>query len=175
MPRLVVDIAAPVADVYERLADARQRPAWLPELQATSEVPDRALEEGDRFVGYAAVAGHRIVGHSEIVAADHATARLEERVVIGARFRTSWTVTPNESGQGCRVTQEIEFDFPQGAAGRVERWVLERYAARMQRVGLGRLAELTSGASGGDAPTKSGSGRRRRSRWSPRRSARSSP
>lgn len=175
MPRLVVDIAAPAADVYACIADPRRRPAWLPELQATSDVPDRPLEQGDRFVGYAATVGHRVVGHSEVVAADHAAAHLEERVVIGARFRTSWTVTPNDSGQGCRVTQEIEFDFPQGTAGRLERWVLERYAARMQRVGLRRLAELTSRDGDGDGATRSGSSQRRRSRWSPRRSARSSP
>ena len=172
MTRLAVDIAAPAAEVYARIADPRQRPAWLPELQATSELPDgRALEAGDRFVGYAALLGHRFVGHSEVVVADHAAARLEERVVIGARFRTSWTVTATgERGDTCRVIQDIDVEFPQGPIGTVERWVLNRYLNRLQREGLDRLAELTS-----PGATRSGSSQRRRWRWWPRRSARSFP
>jgi uncharacterized protein YndB with AHSA1/START domain len=161
--RHAIDIAAPPDDVYARIADPRQRSAWLPELE-TTDAPDRPVERGDRFLGVASVAGHRVVGHSEVVAASAAAGRLEERVVVGARFTTSWTVTPHRDGQGCRVTHAIDFDYPRGLLGPLERWVLGRWAGRLQRAGLQRLAAVTTT---GSAPPP------RSHRW-PRRSTRSS-
>ena len=141
MPRHTVHIAAPAADVYARITDPRRRPEWLPELIGTSDVPDQPLREGDRFVGYAELLGHRLVGHSEVRAADAASGRLEERVVIGARFTTTWDVTPTTTdGSACRVTHDIDVEFPQGPLGNVVRWLLTRYLDRLQRRGLQRLA-----------------------------------
>lgn len=167
MPTHRIEIAAPAADVYARIADPHRRTEWLPELQSTSNVPDRPLQEGDSFLGHPVLLGHRLIGHSTVVRADHDACHLEEHVVVGGSFRTAWTVTAardkdeDEDGGGtaCVVTQRIEFDFPQGTMGRLERWVLERYAARMQRAGLERLAT-----------TMCGSAPRPRSRWWPRRS-----
>jgi hypothetical protein len=161
VPSHTVRIAAPAADVYARIADPRRRSEWLPELDGTSDVPERPLQEGDAFIGYPVLLGHRLVGRSSVVAADHDACRLEERVVVGASFRTAWTVA--EVDGGCVVTQEIAFDFPRGAVGRVERWVLDRYAARMQRAGLERLARTAA------ASRASGSAPRQRWRWSLRR------
>lgn len=166
MPRHTVRIAARPDDVYARIVDPRRRTAWLPELEGTSDVPDRPLQCGDSFVGYPALLGHRLVGRSAVVAADHDERHLEEHVVVGAGFRTAWTVT--SADDGCVVTQDLEFEFPQGTIGRVERWVLERYAARMQRAGLERLAR-TATTTTATATTATGSGRRRQWRWSPRR------
>ena len=143
MSRHHVDIDAPADQVYALIADARRRPIWLPELQATDATPARPLEKGDRFVGYASLLGHRFVGASEVVDAQPAN-RLEEHVVIGARFRTAWDITPNADGHGCRVTHDIDVEFPQGRLGHIERWLLSRYLERLQRKGLRRLAERSA-------------------------------
>lgn len=79
---------------------------------------------------------HRFVGASEVVEAT-AGQTIEERIVIGARMRTRWTV--ERTADGCEVTHELDVDFPGGPLGRLERWVLERRLSRMQRAGLARL------------------------------------
>ena len=143
---VTMDVDAPPAAVYELIADARRRATWLPELETTPDAPDRPLTKGDRFVGYAELLGHRFVGSSEVVDADPGQG-LVEQVVIGARFRTAWNVTPSGDGTSCRVTHEIDIEFPQGPMGRIERWVLARYLVRLQRKGLRRLAQAAAGAS----------------------------
>ena len=142
MPRHRVRVDAPAATVYAFIADARQRPTWLPELAETAGAPDRPLATGDRFVGYATLLGHRFVGASEVLEAEPGL-RLEEEVVIGARFRTAWQITPageNNGRPACEVVHRIDIEFPQGALGTLERWVLTRYLSRLQRKGLRRLA-----------------------------------
>ena len=137
-------MAAPPHRVYELIADAHARSTWLPELHAVSGAPDRELREGDRFVGVASLLGHRFVGNSEVVEATPGH-RIAEEVVIGARFRTAWTVTTDTDGS-CRVSHDIDVEFPQGPFGRLERWVLTRVLDRLQRQGLKRLAQQASAA-----------------------------
>jgi carbon monoxide dehydrogenase subunit G len=151
VPRHAVHVDAPPATVYELIANPRRRARWLPELQTTGNMPQRLLEVGDRFVGHTSMLAHRFVGASEVTEAqpnDH----LEEDVVIGARFRTRWDIAPDDDGDGdgehtgCRVTHDIDVEFPQGPLGRIERWVLSRYLDRLQRRGLQRLAATAAAA-----------------------------
>ncbi len=148
MSRHAARIAAPADEVYARIADPHGRSAWLPELERTTGVPDRPLEPGDHFVGYASVLAHRFVGHSDVVVADHDAFHIEEQVIIGARFRTAWTVTPTDApnGGGCEVVHELDVELPEGPLGRIERWVLGRYLDRLQRKALRRLVQRSEAA-----------------------------
>ena len=129
-------MAASPSEVYELVANAARRAEWLPELDAVS-APDRALVRGDRFDGFSSLLLHRFVGSSEVVDAVPAEA-LEERVIIGARLTTRWELTGDGNGR-TTVTHLLDVDFPEGPLGRLERWVLGRRLARLQRNGLRRL------------------------------------
>lgn len=128
-------------DVYCLVADPTKRVRWLPELDATS-APARPLVRGDRFDGVSSIWGHRFLGTSDVVDAD-ADTRLEERVVLGAALRTTWTFKDNGHG-GTVVTNVFEVDFPDGPLGRAARLLLRRRLAHMQRAALGRLGQMVA-------------------------------
>lgn len=131
-------IAAEPDAVWELIADARRRPEWMPEVRVVS-TNDRALEKGDRFEGVSQLLGHGFVGVSEVTESVEGVS-LAERVVIGARVSSRWTVSAAATG-GSNVTQELTIDFPSGALGRVERRLLLWRLRRLQRQSLVGLAK----------------------------------
>lgn len=123
--------------VFVAIADVRARPSWMPELHSV-EAPDRPVTTGDRFRGESRLLLHQFLGESVVLNAESPT-HLEEEVVIGARFRTSWSIEP--SGDGATITYDIRLDYPGGPLGRIERALLGWRLGAMQRRSLERIAE----------------------------------
>ncbi|MEA3078167.1 MAG: hypothetical protein QOF60_3075 [Actinomycetota bacterium] len=98
------------------------------------------LEPGDRFFGETTILRHDLLGVSEVTVA-HTGHELAESVVIGARFVSRWTLSPSSSGTGTDVTHTLDVEFPGGPFGRIERWVLRRRLAAIQRDSLANLAQ----------------------------------
>lgn len=129
-------IPGAAANVRELIVNPRRRAEWLPELDITG-APDRPLVAGDAFEGYASLLGHRFAGRSDVIAADDRS--IEERVVIGARITTRWDLIAAGDGS-TEVTHTLDVEFPRGPFGWLERWVLTRRLATMQRDEMRRLA-----------------------------------
>lgn len=130
-----VTVAADPGRVYEVVADLQRRPEWLAELRRVHG-PDRRLEAGDRFVGESSLLFHDFVGTSEVVTAEPGRA-LGELVYLGARFTSEWRFEPGPGGTVVHHT--VAIDFPGGPFGRLERWVLRRRLAIMQKASLAAL------------------------------------
>lgn len=128
-------------DVFAAIAEVRTRPSWMPELRAV-DAPNGVVKTGDRFRGESRLLLHQFLGESVVVAAE-GPRRLEEEVIIGARFRTSWVIEP--SGNGALVTYDIRLDYPGGPLGHLERWIFRRRLLAMQRRSLDRLASRVEG------------------------------
>lgn len=95
--RQTATIDAPADAVYVLIADPARRVDWLPELAVTSG-GDRILETGDRCDGESELFFHRFMGSSEVV--DAASGRfLEEELVVGARLRSRWELSPDGPGR----------------------------------------------------------------------------
>ena len=135
-------IAGSAAAAYALVADVARRPEWLRELKRV-DGPGRPVVEGDRFQGESSLLLHDFIGTSEVTKAEPGRALVEE-VVLGARFVSEWTFEP--AGHGATVTHRVDIDFPGGPFGRLERWVLRRRLAAMQRSSLRALAEAVSRA-----------------------------
>lgn len=143
MAQYAVDIDAPADLVYRLIAEVPLRTKWLPELESTN-APDRELQTGDRFDGCSALLGHRFIGASSVVDAQHGE-RLEEVVVIGARFHTTWeVVTRDTTTPSCRVQHTFDIEFPAGVLGRLERWLLGWRLDRLQRIAMHRLRDTAT-------------------------------
>ena len=145
MPRRPVTIshtarvAASPHAAYALVADARRRPQWLRELTST-EAPIGLLEEGDRFHAETSLWLHVFAGASEVVRAQPDELLVED-VVVGAHFTSTWEFRHDEASNETTVAHVIALDFPTGPLGWLERWVLRRRLAAMQRAGLRALAD----------------------------------
>jgi len=118
------------------LADLSSRPDWLAELRRVDAPPGPA-SAGTRFTGESSLLFHDFIGVSEVVTAEPGR-QLEERVVLGAGMTSRWTLASDGDGT-TRVTHVIDIDFPSGPFGRIERWVLRRRLAQLQRRSLAAL------------------------------------
>ncbi len=134
-------MAAPPAAVYALVADLQRRPEWLRELQCVDPGAGIATE-GTRFEGESRLFLHRFPGAGEVVRAEPG-AVLSERVHIGARLVSDWTFTATPDGR-TRVRHGMEVTLPGGPLGRIERLVLRRRIASLQRASLAALDSLAS-------------------------------
>ena len=132
-------VGADPGAVYAVLADLASRPAWLAELRRVNAPPGPATV-GTRFTGESSLLFHDFAGVSEVVVATPGR-QLEEHVLLGARMVSRWTLD-HDGPSTTRVTHVIEIDFPTGPLGRVERWVLRRRLAQLQRRSLAALADV---------------------------------
>ncbi len=121
------------------LADLSSRPGWLAELRRVEAPPGQATT-GTRFTGESSLLFHDFAGVSEVVVAEPGRT-LEEHVLLGARMVSRWTLE-RDSASTTRVTHVIDIDFPTGPLGRLERWVLRRRLAQLQRRSLAALADV---------------------------------
>ncbi len=135
------EVAAPPEEVYAVLADIGRRPEWLTELRQV-EAPAGPVEVGTRFTAQPSMLLHHLVGHSEIVRAEPGEAMAEE-IHVGARFLSEWELVPSAGGRTL-VRHTMTVDFPGGPFSRLERWVLRRRVAVMQKKSLDALAALLS-------------------------------
>jgi uncharacterized protein YndB with AHSA1/START domain len=126
--------ASPEA-VYALLADVGRRPEWLHELRRVE--PPARLEPGARFTGWSKLALHEFVGESEVVRVEPGRA-MAERIVLGVRFVSEWELVPVDDGT--RVRHRLMVELPGGPLNRVERWVLRRRLAALQRASLAALS-----------------------------------
>lgn len=133
------EVPAPPEIVYALLAEPAQRPEWMTELKRIeAQDTGRPVEVGDRFEGVSSILFHDFIGLSEVTVAEPPT-RLDEDVVIGARFTSSWELTETADG-GTRVHHVLAVQFPGGPFSWIERFVLRRRLERMQRQSLMNLA-----------------------------------
>ena len=123
--------------LFAFVAEPTRRPEWLPELNSVEPITE------SRFAGRSALFGHEFAGESEVVRSETPEV-LSERVVIGARFTSTWTFEPTAEG-GTRVRHEIALDAPSGPLGRISRRVLRWRLRRMQRESLAALARYAEG------------------------------
>ena len=123
--------------LFTFVADPSRRPDWLPELMSVEPLDEF------RFAGRSALFGHEFVGESEVVRSETPHV-LAERVVIGARFTSTWTFESTPEG-GTRVRHEIVLDSPNGPLGRISRRVLQWRLRRMQRASLRALERYVLG------------------------------
>jgi hypothetical protein len=96
-----------------------------------------AIPEATSFVGEASLLGHDFVGRADVRRCEPGRALVEE-IVLGARLVSTWVFEPVDTGT--RVAHTLAIDFPGGPFGRIERWVLGRRLARLQRRSLAVLA-----------------------------------
>ncbi|HEX2039507.1 MAG TPA: hypothetical protein VHF47_07220, partial [Acidimicrobiales bacterium] len=68
---------------------------------------------------------------------------LAERVHLGARLTSEWTFEATDDGR-TRVRHCIDVVLPGGPFGRIERFVLRRRIAALQRAALEALDSLVS-------------------------------
>lgn len=132
-------VGADPGAVYAVLADLSSRPTWLAELRQVDAPPGPAVA-GTRFTGESSLLFHDFAGASEVVVAEPGRA-LEEHVLLGARMVSRWTLE-HDGPSKTRVTHVIDIDFPTGPLGRIERWVLRRRLAQLQRRSLASLAHV---------------------------------
>lgn len=131
-------VAAPPDEVYAVIADIARRPEWLSELRRV-EPPAGPVEVGTRFTAQPEVMFHRLAGHSEVVRVEPGRA-LAEEIHVGTRFLSEWELVPAAGGTVVRHCMTIE--FPGGPLSRLERWVLRRRVASLQRKSLEALASF---------------------------------
>jgi hypothetical protein len=132
-----VVVPAGAKQAYDVIADVAGRPRWLSELRRV-EAPPGAAFEGGRFVGQSSLLFHDFLGVSEVIRADPGRT-LAEEVYLGARFTSEWTLETVDGGTCIRHV--VDVDFPAGPLGRIERFVLRRRLASMQRASLQALAD----------------------------------
>ena len=96
-----------------------------------------------RFEGESRLLLHTFPGSSEVVRAEPGAA-LSERVHLGARITSEWTFASTVDG-GTRVRHCMEVALPGGPLGPIERFVLRRRIASLQRAALESLDSLASG------------------------------
>ncbi|HVF75676.1 MAG TPA: SRPBCC family protein [Acidimicrobiales bacterium] len=134
-------VAASPEEVYAVIADIARRPEWLTELRKV-EPPPGPVEVGTRFSAQPSMLLHHLVGHSEVVRAEPGHA-LAEEIHVGARFLSEWELVPAADG-GTVVRHCMTVDFPGGPLSRLERWVMRRRVAAMQKKSLAALRVLLS-------------------------------
>ena len=132
-------VTATPAEVYAVIADIARRPEWLTELRQV-EAPDGPVEVGTRFTAQPTVLMHHLRGVSEVVRAESGHA-LAEEIHVGVRFLSEWELSPSPDG-GTTVRHCMTVDFPGGPLSRLERWVLRRRVAAMQKASLANLTRL---------------------------------
>ena len=137
-----VVVAAEAAAVYDVIADIARRPEWLTELRQV-EAPEGPVEVGTRFTAQPSVLLHHLVGHSEVVRAERGRA-LAEEIHVGARFLSEWELSPAADGRSTVVRHCMTIDFPGGPLNRLERWVLRRRVAAMQKTSMRALQSFWS-------------------------------
>lgn len=131
-------VAAPPDEVYAVIADIARRPQWLSELRKV-DAPDGPVEVGTRFTAQPSMMLHHMVGVSEVVRAEPGHA-LAEEIHVGTRFLSEWELVP--SANGTVVRHRMTFEFPGGPLSRLERWVMRRRVAAMQKKSLEALASF---------------------------------
>lgn len=134
-------VAASPDEVYAVIADIARRPEWLTELRKV-EPPDGPVGVGTRFTAQPSMMLHHMAGVSEVVRAEPGHA-LAEEIHVGARFLSEWELLRAEGG-GTVVRHCMTFDFPGGPLSRLERWVMRRRVAAMQKQSLAALASFWS-------------------------------
>lgn len=132
-------VAASPDAVYALVADLPRRPSWLHELRRVDSSSSPVVA-GERFEGESTLLLHRFPGSSVVVRAEPGVA-LAERVHLGARLVSEWTFSPLEDGR-TRVRHCIDVVLPGGPLRPLERWVLRRRVAALQRRGLAGLAAI---------------------------------
>lgn len=132
-------MAASPDEVYAAVTDIDTRPLWLREISDVEPAPD-----GPRFNATSSLLLHRFHGASQVTHSD-APRQLVEDVHLGARFRSTWTVTPSATGSA--LTHRIELELPAGPLGWVARMLLGWRLRQMSRKSLRLLAVRLSSAS----------------------------
>src|SRR5581483_6301916 len=104
-----VHIDAPIEDVFDYLADARNEPQWLPGARQVTKTSDGPLGLGTRFEGMYARAGRVELELVEVERPTRFTFRARARIVA---FDDEVTLSERDGGTALSARMEAE---PRGA------------------------------------------------------------
>jgi uncharacterized protein YndB with AHSA1/START domain len=126
-----IEIAAPIAEVYEAMMDPGRLGDWVTIHREVSGTPDPPLSEGDSFEQKLALAGRSFNVRWEVKRADPPTAAdWEGDGPAGSSARVAYRL--EEADEGTRVRYENEFAFPAGFLGRAAGRLLVRSPAKKE-------------------------------------------
>jgi len=137
-----IEIAAPIAEVYNAMMDPGRLGEWVTIHREVSGTPDPPLSEGDSFEQKLALAGTPFKVRWTVTRADPPKAAdWEGDGPAGSAARVAYRL--QEAEEGTRVSYENEFDFPAGFLGRAAGRLLVRSPAKREaEKTLERLKDL---------------------------------
>jgi carbon monoxide dehydrogenase subunit G len=140
-----IEIAAPIAAVYDTMMDPGRLGEWVTIHRDVSDAPEPPLSEGDSFEQKLALAGKSFTVRWTVVRADPPEAAdWDGRGPAGSGARVAYRL--EEAGDGTRVRYENGFDFPAGLLGRAAGRLLVRSPAEKEAGrSLERLKALLEG------------------------------
>jgi uncharacterized protein YndB with AHSA1/START domain len=140
-----IEIAAPIAEVYDAMTDPGRLGEWVTIHRDLSDAPEPPLSEGDSFEQKLALAGKSFTVQWTVTRADPPkTADWDGRGPAGSGARVAYRL--EEAGDATRVRYENAFDFPAGFLGRAAGRLLVRSPAEKEAGrSLERLKSLLEG------------------------------
>ena len=140
-----IEIAAPIADVYDAMMDPGRLGEWVTIHRDVSDAPEPPLSEGDSFEQTLALAGKSFTVRWTVTRADPPKiADWDGRGPAGSGARVGYRL--EDAGDATRVRYENAFDFPAGFLGRAAGRLLVRSPAEKEAGrSLERLKSLLEG------------------------------
>lgn len=141
--RKSTDVNASPEDVFSLLADLDRLPDWSTITVATHDAPDQPLAKGNTFRQTLRIMGRQLETDWTITELDRPRhVAYEANGPAGSRLRMAQTVQP--SGDGARVSFEIDYDLPGGAVGGLASPVIERRSEREVEHDMHNLKDIAS-------------------------------
>ena len=126
-----IEIAAPIADVYELMMDPRRLGDWVTIHRDLGELPELPLREGSHFEQKLALAGKSFKVNWAVAKAEPPEdAEWVGEGPAGSVARVTYRLS--DTGEHTRVRYENEFEFPAGVLGKAAGRLLVRAPARRQ-------------------------------------------
>ncbi len=148
--RKSTDVNASPEDLFTLLADLDRLPDWSTITVATHDAPDQPLAKGNTFRQTLRIMGRQLETDWTITELDRPRhVAYEAKGPAGATLRMAQTV--EASGNGSRVSFEVDYELPGGAVGGLAAPVIERRNEREVEHSLHNLKELAEHASGDGA------------------------
>ena len=135
------DVNASPEDVFTLLTDLDRLPDWSTITVATHGAPNQPISKGDTFRQTLRVIGRELDTEWTVTELDRPRhVAYEATGPAGTRLRMAQTV--EASGDGSRVSFELDYDLPGGAVGGLASPVIERRSEREVEHSLHNLKDI---------------------------------
>jgi uncharacterized membrane protein len=146
--RKSTDIEASPEDVFTLLTDLDRLPDWSTITVTTHDAPDQPLSKGDTFRQTLRVMGRQLDTDWTVTELDRPRhVAYEAKGPAGAALRMAQTV--EASGDGSRVSFELDYELPGGAVGGLAAPLIERRSEREVEHSLHNLKDMAEHGGGG--------------------------